>query len=783
MSFNDLKPHEQLVYDAMHRKGCRPRRTADNCIRSGCPAHGGDDENCTAYLNADGVAFFCYSHGCTHEAIRDALELTQTQIVPGRHGLSLLEYAIAKKLPPTFLFEHGVRQIDGRKYPHLVFNYLGYNGEPLCERYRESIDGKVLHKLGNTQRAYGLWEILDFLDYLVFVEGESDWLTLRFHGIGAIGIPGANCVKAVLSDLEEVVKRRPDLRLYIFQEPDTGGAMFVKSFELTSFKDRLKVISLETFKDPSGLHCHKPEEFIGPWTGALFRAISWTEHISSSRGKPLVSLAPCIRETLKKKLTRSRKEEICTLIGDLLIVNDRLICDTAFENDPVPYMLTDEGSVVAISTGVRSLYWSLMGCGMNPQEEIFGWTINDLKYKAIIHGRKTKLQRYSVIRNGKLYISSGTSEMVVVEVLDNGTVEMNTLPNGTDGILFAAESCFPKWEPAPQVQSPLEACHALRPELESPDEALGYTPKRQMVLFEAWLIARIAGVRAPILTCFGSMSNGKSVTLRAVVRLFMGVGQDISNPPSNTRSFWTAATNLPLYAIDNLDCEPQSWFEDAIAAACTGVSATDRKLFKDSELFCKPVTANFGITTRTAAFAGRPDIQDRVLPLFFGVLKDTNRVDESELFDEISAARNGLFTYFAERAAIALLDGTTPKGKAGRFQAFSQIADSLVDFEEEGEAWKQCEIAKRLSIADNDALTIAVRSWFEKAGGNTLEGKAMEVCDKLRQVDQKLQHKLPQTPKGFSIRLREAQPSLEAMGYQVSDSLRGNSKYYKIAKL
>lgn len=194
-------------------------------------------------------------------------------------------------------------------------------------------------------------------------------------------------------------------------------------------------------------------------------------------------------------------------------------------------MLTDDGSAVPLAKGVKELMFALQDCGMNPSETIFSWTIDDLVHRASREGKQVKLERYSAERNNKLYVSSGTTGIVVAEVVD-GKVSLRASPNGTDEVLFAADACFPEWQIADHIH--LDDIAAFRPVLEAPEEAPDYFPEYQRILFEAWMLCRVAGFAAPILTSIGAMASGKSITQRAVVKmlgqLHIGISAVVSKP-------------------------------------------------------------------------------------------------------------------------------------------------------------------------------------------------------------------------------------------------------------
>jgi hypothetical protein len=126
--------------------------------------------------------------------------------------------------------------------------------------------------------------------YTVLVEGESDAQTLWYHGIPALGVPGANTFRT------EWVDSIRDFDLYIHREPDMGGEAFVKrtcgELHKAGVNKEVYEISIPAFKDPSELHIHKPEEFDEIWEGVLKGA----EHIEIKKIlleiKPLIEGAP-----------------------------------------------------------------------------------------------------------------------------------------------------------------------------------------------------------------------------------------------------------------------------------------------------------------------------------------------------------------------------------------------------------------------------------------------------------------------------------------------------------
>lgn len=106
---------------------------------------------------------------------------------------SLAEYAEAKALPVDFLkTTFSVTESKRGARVSLRMPYLDQEGKEACVRYRIAMDGdKFRWSKGSKLNLYGLWLLDQAAVDVILVEGESDTQTLTFHGIPALGVPGA----------------------------------------------------------------------------------------------------------------------------------------------------------------------------------------------------------------------------------------------------------------------------------------------------------------------------------------------------------------------------------------------------------------------------------------------------------------------------------------------------------------------------------------------------------------------------------------------------------------
>jgi hypothetical protein len=251
-----------------------------------CPAHDDRNESLSIGEGKGGrILLKCFA-GCETSAILAAVGLTERDLFQdgpkkahGRKGLTLAEYAGAKRLPAEFLRELRVKETERSGRPALEVPYLGADGELICRRYRLAMhaEKRFVWEKGAKVGPYGLWRLAGAreLGYITLVEGESDAQTLWHHGEPALGIPGAATWR---DDWAECLNGFP--RVYAAIEPDAGGRGFQTNLLQSPLTDRLWFVTLPGAKDASELHCQSPDAFKGCWREALGNAVSATQIIA-----------------------------------------------------------------------------------------------------------------------------------------------------------------------------------------------------------------------------------------------------------------------------------------------------------------------------------------------------------------------------------------------------------------------------------------------------------------------------------------------------------------------
>jgi hypothetical protein len=141
-------------------------------------------------------------------------------------------YASAKCLPVEFLRELGIKDTKRAGRPAIRIPYFNPDRSLHRNRYRRALlSGAKDNRFVWDKRSdagvilYGLDRLPEHGEQLILVEGESDAQTLWFHGVHALGVPGASCFKPERDD----VYLGRFASVIAMQEPGTGGEAFIKS--------------------------------------------------------------------------------------------------------------------------------------------------------------------------------------------------------------------------------------------------------------------------------------------------------------------------------------------------------------------------------------------------------------------------------------------------------------------------------------------------------------------------------------------------------------------------
>jgi putative DNA primase/helicase len=274
------------------------RQTGKDQYQARCPAHEDHEASLSISVKATGkVLLHCFA-GCTLEAILDAIGMAARDPATARGGsgvhyppnnaatlqhspagCTLEQYAQAKNLPIAVLKDYGLSEITYQKAPAVKIPYLDTDGQECAVQFRlapkkeEGADNRFRWRSRSKTLLYGLWRLQTAKDagYVVIGEGASDAQTLWYHGIPAVGLPGA----ANWKDSRDAGHLQDLPIIYIVIEPDAGGEGVRKWLETSIIRHRSRLVTLAPFKDPSELYLDNPASFRERFQTALDASIPW----------------------------------------------------------------------------------------------------------------------------------------------------------------------------------------------------------------------------------------------------------------------------------------------------------------------------------------------------------------------------------------------------------------------------------------------------------------------------------------------------------------------------
>lgn len=171
-------------------------------------------------------------------------------------GITLEQYSFAKRIPASFLESIGITQARYANVPAIRLPYHNPDGTEGAVRYRLQLekskpDNRFRWRKGSKLMLYGLERIDTYRagGEITIVEGESCTQTAWYHGIPAVGLPGAGNWK----EERDAHHFEGFERINVIIEPDTGGETVRKWLETSSIRDRVYLVDLGAFEDVSGL--------------------------------------------------------------------------------------------------------------------------------------------------------------------------------------------------------------------------------------------------------------------------------------------------------------------------------------------------------------------------------------------------------------------------------------------------------------------------------------------------------------------------------------------------
>jgi predicted P-loop ATPase len=257
-----------------------------------CPYPDHDDKDPSWRWDTDRRRAFCT---CGTASIFDVImkkrgldfegaKLFAAQAIGGRdlirqrsEGCTLAAYSAAKELPVEFLRSLGLKDTSYYGTPAVEIPYRDEMGTIVVTRYRIALDGtdKFRWHRGSKGKLvlYGLDRIANARkeNAIAIVEGESDCHTLWIAGFAAVASPGAG----TWNEARNAAMFDGFSTVFVVVEPDQGGTQTLRWLRKSHIRDRVKLVRLDGFKDPSALYLGNPDRFAERWRQALAAAVPW----------------------------------------------------------------------------------------------------------------------------------------------------------------------------------------------------------------------------------------------------------------------------------------------------------------------------------------------------------------------------------------------------------------------------------------------------------------------------------------------------------------------------
>lgn len=718
-------------------------------------------------------------------SLRELAEVLGIEIRPRTQGLTLEEYASAKKLPLGFLKSLGCETSSFYKTSCVDMPYKDKSGQIIAVRKRLSMT-KGRGKKGDTRfrwgknsgtHLYGLWRMEEMLTkgWVLIVEGESDCQTAWLYDIPALGVPGvSNWNKAGTP----WAGRLQTIDVYVWHEPDPGGDSFIEF--LRKDLPHAKVISPEHIKDLSEAHISSADvRTLVEQYKAAAKPINSVRALAES-AECLEQFKDWITATLGQHNDRNTKLKIAETLCAWFLKNERLLFDTGrdAERGGQPYMVADDGAIWPLHREQTTTRLALYQAGVNGVEQVYRWIVEALTMETIQHGRRMRLRRWQYTESGQVYVSCGPRECVVVR--DGQLVKV---ANGTDNVWFAGDATYPEWSPAGPID-PLSIA-AFRPHIIDAEEVAAYTSEVQETLLSVWLVALLSGLRPmPMLSIVGQRGGGKTTLAKAILRMLMGEAGNVTGLPPKQDDWAALVTNSAITGLDNLDSDAPPWLLDEVASALTGKDIKVRELYTNFTVLSREVTSALMVTTRTATFC-RPDINQRLLPILTDEFPDKDRQADTDLMDEVLAHRDGLLSWLALRTQELLdLRSEAPKGLPLRMNDYARLvwADQKTRHTPENAAHMLLALrqAQALAVGEGDPLVEALAVFgYEIATQGLWSGKASTLISQLSAKGASI----PYLGGGKAIArsLRENTHTLELMGIHLREHKSGRDTIFDLS--
>lgn len=348
-------------------------------------------------------------------------------------GCTLAHYAEAKGLPLDFLRGLGLRDFKYWDVPSVRIPFFDPSGREVAVQFRQALqkpaegpDTRFKWKSGSKTITYGL----DRLDLarergeITIGEGASDAHTLWYHGEPAIGLPGA----ANWNDSRDAHHLDGFTTINVVIEPDSGGDAVQKWVATSSIRDRVRLVDLAPFKDPSAMHLDDPERFLERWQAAKAAAIPWTERAAQEADAEAEDAWTTCQDLAKEPNILARVAHVLAaagVAGEARIVQLLyLIVISRFLARPV------SATIKGPSSGGKS-YTLEQVLTLSPESAYYA--LSAMSEKALAYGTEPLSHRFLVIYEAA-GLASDFASYLMRSLLSEGRLRYETVEKTSEGL-------------------------------------------------------------------------------------------------------------------------------------------------------------------------------------------------------------------------------------------------------------------------------------------------------------------------------------------------------------
>lgn len=385
----------------------------------------------------------------------------------------------------------------------------------------------------------------------------------------------------------------------------------------------------------------------------------------------------------KKKKTEKSTFKMKEKVSKILLQNNKVFKTKDDKDELVPYIILDDNSISefdAVNNEIKSLFSCTFGIDLY-QNKFARELFNYIRGKICIEGDLKVLHKYTHVEDNILYSSCGRHNIITT---DNSTMNLTKYKMGHNDIYFNPEYVLPEWNVVGSNslfddEKIFDQIKAFNITPYMPDGLNIFTTEMQIYALKQWIISAFIKIKPfPILLFYGNKSSGKTLTSKAIMKLFMGDNKNVSISPDNKRSLMSCITEHFIYTIDNLDSKVAPWFNDTLTLASTGGEISERALFTNSKVYRKDIISSVIITSRNPSFAKREDIKDRILPIFLDDRTDYSYSEDS-LLKEILNNRDAILSELFKEAQLFLTHLKSSSNKKFehkyRFTSFGKLLE------------------------------------------------------------------------------------------------------------